>query len=174
MNNVGMYNQVDSPMQRRVYFVGTATLTAGQVLCYQENPATSLRTKGYPFDVELPNSDNVRAVAGIVAETSVGKTGPGFIDIIVPRVGDILQVKANRGADIALGDLLKFNHLNGTIASASTLGAWDALTYASSTDYTVANNNAAMKIRPLVQALESLASTATSSAFSLIYAKFLG
>jgi len=178
MNNVGTYNQVEFNV-RRVFYNGTATLAEGQILCFQDNPATTAtdRSKGFPFDVQTPDSGNAKVFAGIVAEESIGKTGPCFIDIVVPRAGDILKVKVGRQADVAVDSLLRLNYITGTVSSLSTLGAFEHFSTAvvSSTDFTVALQIALVKaIDPLCRALESVASTtADSSLTSLVYVKFI-
>lgn len=177
MNNVGTYNQQDFNILR-VFYNGTATLAEGQILCFQDNPSTTAtdRSKGFPFDVQTPDSGNALVFAGILAEESIGKTGPCFIDIVKPRPGDILKVKAGRQADVAVGDVLRLNYITGTVSSLSTLGAFEAFSTAvvSSTDFTVALQVALVKIEPLVRVLQSVASTTTDSSLtSLIWVKFI-
>ncbi len=158
----------------RFYFTGTETLTAGQPLCFQESPATASSTKGFGFDVEIPNTANRLVFAGIVAPSSVGKQGPGYIDVIVPRPGDILQVKVSRGADVALGTLLK---LNEDIDSTATSTAAFDLHTMDTTAASVAGSiiaNLLQELPGLAQNLESVASTSTVGATNLTYVKFIG
>ena len=77
---------------RRLWFAGATILKHGQPLCFQESPSTAEHEKGFPFDVELPNTSNLRRFAGIVPEYEDGKVGPCKVDVIVPRPGDIMQV----------------------------------------------------------------------------------
>lgn len=177
MNNVGNYNNLDFN-QKRVFYNGTATLAEGQVLCFQDNPNTTATDfgKGFPFTVQTPDSGNAIVFAGILAETSIGKTGPCFIDIIQPRSGDVIKVKVGRQADVAVNDILRLNYITGTVSSLSTLGAFEHFSTAvvSSTDFTVALQVALVKVEPLVRAIQSVASTtADSSLTSLVYVKFI-
>lgn len=176
MNQVGTYNFVDV-IRRRVFYTGTATLAAGQALCYQDDPSPTSpdRVKGFPFDVQTPDAGNAKVFAGIVADTSVGRTGPCYIDIDVPRRGDILKVKVGRGANIAVGDVLRLNHVTGTVPSLSTLGAFEQLSAAlvSSSDMSIPQQVTLVGFEPLVKALESVASTSASSQTALIWVKFL-
>ena len=210
MNQVGVNQQRDYQIAR-VFFTGTTTLGRGQSLSFMEVATTSSAplisnvgsfanaVKSFPFDVKIPDANNNAVTgtkpavfAGIVAEQSVGKTGPCYIDIVVPKAGDILQVAVSQSASIAVGDLLKLNNTVGTqttlagIAysgagaslssqlSISNLAAFDALTFASSSDLTAASLSTALRIQPLVQALESIASVDTStSTRALVYVKFL-
>lgn len=113
----------------RRFYIGTATIVAGQPFCYQEASGTASVTKGFGFDIEFPNTANVRGFAGIAHESAVGITGPAYIDIVVPRPGDILQVLVSGDADIALGEVLK---LNSDVPTALNLGAFDLLLAVSS------------------------------------------
>lgn len=177
MNQIGTYNSLDT-RERRVFYNGTATLAEGQILCFQDNPATTAtdRSKGFPFDVQTPDSGNAKVFAGILAENSIGKVGPCFINIIAPLPGDVLKVKAGRQADAAVGDVLRLNYITGTVSSLSTLGAFEHFSTAvvSSTDMSVAQQVALVKVEPLVRVLESVASTTSDSSLtSLIFVRFM-
>lgn len=214
MNQIGTYNGRDYQITR-FYFTGTTTLGRGQSLAFMEVATTSSApivpnagsyanaVRSFPFDVKIPDANNhssttASVFAGIVAESSVGKTGPGYIDVIVPKPGDIIQVAVSQSAAIAVGDLLKLNNTVGTITtlagvaysgagatissqlSSSNLGAFDAFSFAvtSSTDVQTSNLNAnfvsAFKVQPLVQALESIASVDTStSTRALMWVRFI-
>lgn len=195
MNQVGMYNNRELRIER-VFFSGTATLAEGQALCFQEDPAsTSITTDSlfkvnkFPFNVQIPDTSNVRVFAGIVAPSSVGFTGPGYIDIVVPRDGDIIKVLASRAKDIAAGDLLSLEFDIATDTDNNTVAAFEqasdnqaltvaSYTLASAATMTIAAINltallqTAEKVAPLVRALESLASTSTDGSRSLIWVKF--
>lgn len=166
------YNNEDLKI-KRLYFAGTETLTAGQPLCYQENPATSAQSKGFPFDVEVPNSSNRGAFAGIVAESSVGVTGPAYIDVIIPRPGDVIQVKVSRAADVAVGTILKLN--NDIDTTSAVQAAFDPLAAATVTTSVAGSDSAAIfkELPALVVPLESVASTSTNGAVNLTWVRFL-
>lgn len=163
--------QADQPSfdLRKVYFVGTNTLVEGQPLCYQEIKANS--TKGYGMDVEIPNTDNERYFAGIVAPSSVGVVGPAYIDIIVPRPGDIMEVLISNGADLAVGDLLKMNFDVPTLAGAE-LGAFDlAMALAASTT-TSGSTIANALLKGICRVANVSVASSASSARVLRYVKF--
>jgi len=168
-----VYNQANLRIER-VYFTGTETLQLGQPLCFQESPATASITKGFPFDVELPNSSNRLVFAGVVAPSSVGVTGPAYIDIIIPQKGDVIQVAVSRAADVAVGALLKLN-VDLDTTTAQGVSAWDALAAATvvfSTG-TISAGAVIQELPALVAALESVASTSANNTKVLAWVRFL-
>ena len=88
------------------YYTGSQTMAQGQVLCYQESPATASVTKGFGMDVEIPNTTNEAYFCGVVAPTSEGETGPAYIDVIIPKKKDMIQVLCSDIRAIAVGDVL--------------------------------------------------------------------
>lgn len=160
-----VYKRQEYRVVRR-YFTGTDTIVAGQPFCYQESPATGSSTKGFPFDVEIPNTANQRVFAGIAAPSAVGITGPDYIDIIVPQPGDILQVMVSNGAALSVGDVLSLDWDVPT-SSLTELGAFNALT-----NITATGSVAGTVLQPLigdivadahVQMLASQASSAVAA-----------
>lgn len=113
------YNDQKYRIERR-YFVGSNTLVAGQPLCYQENIAST--TKGFGYDVEIPNADNEKRFCGIVAPESVGVTGPAHINVIIPRPGDWVELLVSNLATVAVGNAMELSYQIPT-ATASALGA---------------------------------------------------
>lgn len=119
-----------------VRYVGTSTLREGQILCYQENaplPDASLtddRNLEQGNAVEDLNTDNVAFFAGIVSESSVGRVGPGNVDILIPRPGNLIKVEVDGTADVAVDDSLELDGtlggfiLDGTVAA----GVWPRAT----------------------------------------------
>lgn len=173
----------------RAYFTGGETLQQGQILCYQQDPATATTTgtpttthtaasKGFPFDVEMPNADNVQAFAGVVGESSIGKVGPCYIDVIVPQPGDILQVLVNSTAsDLAVGNLLDVDDNIPTASSATSVstgsgngGLGNAAIYGASVTFASNATSAALSAVAAgvgavrARLLESLASVSASAA----------
>lgn len=116
-----VYNQQNLRIER-YFYTGSLTLRSGQPMNFQESPATASSTRGFPFDIELPNADNNLAFAGIVAESSDGVVGPAYVDIIVPQPGDVLQVRVSNLAAIAVGDLLRVNG-DATLTSVTATGS---------------------------------------------------
>lgn len=174
MNQVGTYNNQDLRIAR-VFFTGTSRLVTGQALSWQESPATASSTKGYPFDVEIPNSANLRVFAGIVADQSVGVVGPAYVDVVIPRPGDILRVLVTaQTGDISLGTLLALNDDVATNTD-SSLAAFSAAVLSSTVASAATNTiNAAgfLAIKPLVRALESLASSTADGDRRLLWVQF--
>ncbi len=79
---------------KAVYYSGTDTLKEGYCLCYDvaatttnADPKLRLGTK-----VIKPATANLMAFAGVVTASSAGKTGPCWVDIIVPTKGEICNV----------------------------------------------------------------------------------
>jgi hypothetical protein len=194
MNQVGTYNFRDYQVSR-FYYIGTSTLVAGQALCFKSTPTTISSSaigtggfiKAFPFDVDLPTTSttegpvtgNMRRVAGIVAPQSVGLTGPCFVDVIVPRPGDILQVLVGGlSADLTANEILQLDFSINT-GGGSTQAAFDLFTVASSTAYNATQLAVFVKLFPLAQALESLASTLAGSTITtattrqLVWVKFV-
>lgn len=108
----------------RRYFTGSDTIVEGQPFCYQESVATASVTKGFGFDIEIPNTNNQTMFAGIAASSAIGVTGPAYIDIIIPRPGDVMRVMCSNGADLALNQELTLNYDRPTDTE---LGAFDEL-----------------------------------------------
>jgi len=168
-----VYNKTNVRVER-VYFTGTETLAEGQPLCFQESPATASSTKGFPFDVEVPNSANRAVFAGIVASSSVGVTGPAYIDIFVPQKGDVLQVLVSKAADVAAGVLIKLNEDLDTTTDTGDAG-WDALAAATVTTSVAGSVSALLfkELPNLAVTLESVASTSVNNSRSLAWVRFL-
>lgn len=167
------YNRPEVTTQR-VYYSGTETLVAGAPLCFEPSPNTTAYSKGFPFDVQSPVTANRTVFAGLVADGSAGVTGPAYIDLIIPRSGEVHKVQVSRAADVAVGAILKLNADLDTTASQGLAG-FDALA-----DSTVATSVAEsvvvalLKESPaLVQVLESVASTATNNTRTAAWVKFL-
>jgi hypothetical protein len=160
-----VYNRTNYRVER-VFFTDTATLQAGQPLCYQPVPTGT--TRGFAFDVQLPTAGNRLAFAGIVSPSFVGVTGPASIDIYIPQKGDLIQVLVGRAADVPVGSVLLLNNAVGQ-------GAWSAFaasTVATSVAQSVTIQN--MLEQPgLNVALESVPSTATVNARQLAWVRFL-
>lgn len=96
---------------RTVWYGGTSTLQEGQVVVYDTSDTTAPVSNSWDPSVDPgPNQisptsnrslrgNNVTDVtsaltggmAGLVAAGSGGKTGPTFIDIVVPRRGDVVN-----------------------------------------------------------------------------------
>jgi hypothetical protein len=114
------YNSQQLQIERR-YFVGITVLRKGQVLCYQEDAALTGNTKTrLGMAVEVPTANNLNCVAGFVCDSSAGLTGPCFVDVIVPRQGDVLQVECDGTANIAVENFLELDvTLGGLIYDAS-------------------------------------------------------
>lgn len=94
---------------RSFYYTGTTALLEGQPLCYQESPAAASVTKTFGYDVEVPNATNALVFAGVVPDFEAGVVGPTWIELIVPRPGDLLQVLVGNTTNVAVGDPLSLN-----------------------------------------------------------------
>jgi hypothetical protein len=157
----------------RYYFTGATTLIAGQPLVLQTNPATSFAsTKGFPFDVQCPDANTVGGFVGIVHPESVGFVGPGYISVIVPKKGDILQVLcASTAVDQSIDNVLQLDNAIPTASSTNTTGGSGngafrqadifSQSFASNTTVTLLGAaNAIFKVK--CRLLESFASVANS------------
>lgn len=99
------YNDRLSYNIERLYLVDTATgLRDYQPVCWQEDPANKVYNVG--FDVELPNANNLYFFAGIIAPGQTGKTGPGYVDVIIPRRREVLPMLLSNVGNISVGDPL--------------------------------------------------------------------
>lgn len=156
------YRQQEIEVVKR-YFTGSNTLVAGQPLCYQESPATASVTEGVGIDVEIPVAANEGFFAGIVADTSVGFTGPGYIDMYVPKPGDVLNVLVGSTADVTVGDILSLNWDLPTTAGGE-LGAFDPLVLITATGSVAGTDLDPLIVTGLVGPLcKNLVSVASSS-----------
>jgi len=74
--------------KKRVYYTGTATLYEGYALCYNRDSNTGTTITGVDwaraYEVEKPATANLNYFAGLVAGESDSKTGPCWVNIIVP------------------------------------------------------------------------------------------
>lgn len=90
----------DLPM-KTVWYAGTSTLQEGMVVVYDTDD-TNAPVSPAVGDLSPTSRRNLRGnrvvdvttaltggMAGLVASSSSGKTGPAFIDIVVPRRGDV-------------------------------------------------------------------------------------
>lgn len=86
---------------KTVFYAGTATLQEGMAVCY-DNDDTNAPVTPTAGDLSYTSRRNLRGrrvvdpatavlggFAGLVAGTSAGTVGPAFIDIVIPRKGDI-------------------------------------------------------------------------------------
>lgn len=100
---------------RTVWYAGTAALRQGQPLFYLNdagsgmnlpdatssgNPVAKNTRIGQVVDTINATGAHLSMFAGIVSDANVGQTGPRFIDIIVPRHGDVLQIEVDNYAAI--------------------------------------------------------------------------
>jgi hypothetical protein len=128
------YNGQELEIQR-FYFTGTTTLAEGQILAYQE--LTTGTTKGLGVDVEVLSSDNITVPAGIVPLNMDGVIGPGYIDLIVPRRGDIIKVLCDGTTDVvALSSLLTPDATLAGLAVDGSVTDADAMVFRSLTAFT--------------------------------------
>ena len=102
---------------RTVYYNGTAALRQGQPLFYLDDAATGIKTPSatqsdgslYPKSARMGQAvdalgatgANYAAYAGIVSDAYVGQTGPRYIDIVMPKKGDVLQIEVTNRDTIA-------------------------------------------------------------------------
>lgn len=106
--------QINGSMEvqvKTVYYAGTDTLQEGYVLCYDPTAsptATDERTR-LGQQVLKPVTANLKFVAGFVHPSSAGKTGPCFVDIVVPRKGDIVRAWTNVNQTVASTELAVTN-----------------------------------------------------------------
>ena len=98
------YETPDVPMAR-AYYSGTDQLTRGALLAYASDASGAHADfKGFQpgMAVEKPAGSDDHFFAGVVADSSVGITGPAWIDIQRPRPGDVVTIAV--AADIDTGD----------------------------------------------------------------------
>jgi hypothetical protein len=97
-------NAQTSDQTKVVYYGGTGTLKAGEAMSYDSDDTnapvttTTLDRKNLRGRrVVDPATANLGGFAGLVTESSAGITGPAFIEIFVPRKGDVVfaQCKIN-------------------------------------------------------------------------------
>lgn len=112
----------------RKYFVGTTVLRKGQIIFYQENASATDADPNLRLGnaVEAVNTDNVGGFAGVVPDGEAGKTGPCFVELLQPQVGDVLQAEIDGTTNVAAGDLLEPDATLGALIKA-TAGAGDVL-----------------------------------------------
>ena len=98
---------------KTVFYAGTNKLQEGMVLVYDTDDTNAPVVTGFVAGASLPNNaytvprslrgrrvidpgldvNGVRnMLAGVVAADSAGTTGPAFVDVVVPRKGDVANV----------------------------------------------------------------------------------
>lgn len=100
---------------RSVYYNGTAALRQGQPLFYLNDAATGVNLPdatsgglpvgkntriGQVVDGINATGANLSAFAGIVSDAFVGMTGPRYVDILLPKHGDVIQIEVENFAAI--------------------------------------------------------------------------
>jgi hypothetical protein len=87
-NNAGVISEI-----KTVWYAGTDTLQEGYLLCYDvaASPTDSIPRQRLGQQVVKPATANLMAFAGVVTPESAGKTGPCFVDILVPRTGEFVN-----------------------------------------------------------------------------------
>lgn len=71
---------------KKVYYTGTATLRAGNALCYDADRGTASESDPLrAFYVEQPSASNFENFAGFVSEKADSVTGPATVEIYVPE-----------------------------------------------------------------------------------------
>lgn len=101
---------------RSVYYNGTAALRQGQPLFYLNDAATGIKVADalqadgtlYPKNVRIgqvvdginATGAHLSAFAGIVSDAYVGQTGPRYVDIVLPKHGDVLLIEVDNFAAI--------------------------------------------------------------------------
>jgi hypothetical protein len=84
---------------KRVYYIGTDQLVPGYNLCYDQDATTDNASPELRLGsaVEKPATANLNAYAGVVVNRPSG-IGPCFVDIAVPRKGDMVVALCNANA----------------------------------------------------------------------------
>lgn len=91
---------MQEPKVKKVYYAGTDTLYTGYALAYDVSASLTDYTKtGFGRQVVKPATANLNCFAGVVAPSSNGFAGPGWVDVIVPDPGTIVTVYLNASAD---------------------------------------------------------------------------
>jgi len=115
--NVAFGTNIHAIRKKRVYYEGSDTLYEGVALCYNHDTTNNIlgwdpenKTKdsttaeGYQNEgkflrVEKPSASNLKFFAGVVTQKDAGRTGPCWIDIIVPN-GAIVPVRGTESFTI--------------------------------------------------------------------------
>jgi hypothetical protein len=108
--NVQMGTNIQAIRKKRVYFEGSTSLKEGQPLCYNFDTTDNIlnwsgsaistttaegsQNEGKFLRVEVPGTGNIQWFAGVVTQKDAGRTGPCWIDIIVPN-GAIVPVRTD-------------------------------------------------------------------------------
>lgn len=100
---------------------GSTALSEGDVLAYVEDASTSaddLNTR-LGRQVEIPTSDSINFIAGVVGASDAGKTGKNYLTLIRPQPGDVVKALVNGDTDVSVGDLLEYDVTKGALISAT-------------------------------------------------------
>lgn len=82
---------------KTVWYAGTDVLQEGYALCFDVAASATdpIVKQRLGQQVVKPATANLNAFAGLVDANSAGKTGPCFVDILVPRTGDFVTAWTN-------------------------------------------------------------------------------
>lgn len=87
------YNGQIQPVTRTIWYSGSDVLRTGYALCFDAaaSPTANDPKQRLGIAAVKPAAGNLGLFAGVVAEGSDGKQGPCFVDVIVPRSGDVVS-----------------------------------------------------------------------------------
>ena len=144
------YNGGDLPSTKRVYYNGTDTLLEGQALCYDTDDTAAPVTGGTlgrnrGAIVTKPATAVLGGFAGIVL-TPI--TGPGWIDILVPKRGDVFKAMCKVSAT-----------KNSTVVGITNAGGYNLVSF----------SDATLNVDMVAIALETL-DTSTTAGLTLLKA----
>lgn len=113
------YNGSNDLRNKRFYFTGTTAIRKGQVLCFdltatKTNTDPKLRLGQAVVDVAAA-AGNINAIAGVVPDYEAGKTGPTFVEVLIPAPGDLFDVEVDGTADVSAGSVLKGDNAKGAL-----------------------------------------------------------
>lgn len=117
--SLAQYNASTTIRNQRFYFTGTTAVRKGQVLAYdltatKTNTDPKLRLGSAVVDIAAA-AGNINAIAGIVPDYEVGKTGPCFVELLLPAQGDQFDVEVDGTTAVAANDPLKGDNTKGAL-----------------------------------------------------------
>jgi len=104
MSQAGLvvYNADEMEPTKIVYYSGEDELKAGYCLCYKHDATVHATDRKLARGVQVvkPATNNLLLFAGVVHTESDGVTGPGYVKIIEPRRGTMVNVLCKADATV--------------------------------------------------------------------------
>ena len=127
MSQAGLvvYNADEMEPTKIVYYSGEDELKAGYCLCYKHDATVYATDRKLARGVQVvkPATNNLKLFAGVVHTESDGVTGPGYIKIVEPRRGTMVNALCKSNSTVNTTELKLANGEYHMVAGTEHRGA---------------------------------------------------